>query len=56
MLSVQIRHLTTAAAGFEADFQRVLHNRRAVVAGLVPQFVLLPVGTWLATPSSTVAS
>ncbi len=32
-----------------ADFQRVLHNRRAVVAGLVPQFALLPVGTWLAT-------
>jgi BASS family bile acid:Na+ symporter len=32
-----------------ADFQRVLNNRRAVVAGLVPQFVLLPVATWLAT-------
>lgn len=32
-----------------ADFQRVLTNRRAVVAGLVPQFVLLPVATWLAT-------
>lgn len=32
-----------------ADFQRVLHNRRAVLAGLLPQFVLLPVGTWLAT-------
>jgi BASS family bile acid:Na+ symporter len=32
-----------------ADFQRVLHNRRSVVAGLVPQFLLLPVATWLAT-------
>lgn len=32
-----------------ADFQRVLAMPRAVVAGLVPQFVLLPVGTWLAT-------
>jgi BASS family bile acid:Na+ symporter len=31
------------------DFQRVAHNKRAVVAGLVPQFVLLPVATWLAT-------
>ena len=32
-----------------ADFQRVALNPRAVVAGLVPQFVLLPVATWLAT-------
>jgi bile acid:Na+ symporter, BASS family len=32
-----------------ADFQRVARNRRAVVAGLVPQFVLLPMATWLAT-------
>ncbi len=32
-----------------ADFQRVTQNPRAVVAGLVPQFVLLPVATWLAT-------
>ena len=31
------------------DFQRVAHNPRAVVAGLLPQFVLLPVATWLAT-------
>jgi BASS family bile acid:Na+ symporter len=32
-----------------ADFRRVAAMPRAVVAGLVPQFVLLPVGTWLAT-------
>jgi bile acid:Na+ symporter, BASS family len=32
-----------------ADFQRVAQMPRAVVAGLIPQFVLLPVGTWLAT-------
>lgn len=31
------------------DFQLVAHTPRAVVGGLVPQFVLLPVGTWLAT-------
>ncbi len=31
------------------DFRRVAHTPRAVVAGLVPQFVLLPVLTWLAT-------
>lgn len=31
------------------DFKRVLTNRRAVVAGLVPQFLLLPLATWLAT-------
>ena len=31
------------------DFARVFRTPRAVVAGLVPQFVLLPVGTWLAT-------
>ena len=31
------------------DFRRVLAMPRAVVAGLVPQFLLLPVGTWLAT-------
>ena len=31
------------------DFQRVLAMPRAVVAGLIPQFLLLPVGTWLAT-------
>lgn len=32
-----------------ADFQRVAQMPRAVLAGLVPQFVLLPVATWLAT-------
>ncbi|CAN5663795.1 bile acid:sodium symporter family protein [soil metagenome] len=32
-----------------ADFTRVAHRPRAVICGLVPQFVLLPVGTWLAT-------
>ena len=31
------------------DFGRVLQTPRAVVCGLVPQFVLLPVATWLAT-------
>lgn len=31
------------------DFRRVATMPRAVVAGLIPQFVLLPVGTWLAT-------
>jgi BASS family bile acid:Na+ symporter len=32
-----------------ADFQRVAQMPRAVVAGLVPQFILLPVATWAAT-------
>jgi bile acid:Na+ symporter, BASS family len=32
-----------------ADFTRVAQAPRAVVAGLVPQFVLLPGATWLAT-------
>ena len=32
-----------------SDFQRVAETPRAVIGGLVPQFVLLPVGTWLAT-------
>ncbi len=32
-----------------ADFTRVAQAPRAVVCGLIPQFVLLPVGTWLAT-------
>jgi len=32
-----------------ADFRRVAEVPRAVVCGLIPQFVLLPVGTWLAT-------
>ena len=32
-----------------ADFTRVAQTPRAVLCGLVPQFVLLPVGTWLAT-------
>lgn len=31
------------------DFTRVAKTPRAVVCGLIPQFVLLPVGTWLAT-------
>lgn len=31
------------------DFRRVAENPRAVVCGLIPQFVLLPVATWLAT-------
>ena len=31
------------------DFRRVAMMLRAVVAGLIPQFLLLPVGTWLAT-------
>ena len=31
------------------DFRRVAKMPRAVVAGLIPQFILLPVGTWLAT-------
>jgi len=32
-----------------ADFARVAQSPRAVVCGLVPQFVLLPGATWLAT-------
>jgi bile acid:Na+ symporter, BASS family len=32
-----------------ADFKRVSESPRAVIAGLLPQFVLLPVGTWLLT-------
>lgn len=32
-----------------ADFARVLHTPRAVLAGLLPQFVLMPLGTWAAT-------
>lgn len=31
------------------DFRRVAQAPRAVVCGLIPQFVLLPVGTWAAT-------
>ena len=31
------------------DFRRVATMPRAVLAGLIPQFLLLPVGTWLAT-------
>jgi BASS family bile acid:Na+ symporter len=31
------------------DFKRVALAPRAVVCGLIPQFILLPVGTWLAT-------
>ncbi len=31
------------------DFRRVAEAPRAVVAGLIPQFVLLPVATWLVT-------
>ena len=32
-----------------ADFARVAQNPKAVVCGLVPQFLLLPGATWLAT-------
>ena len=32
-----------------ADFHNVAKTPRAVVAGLLPQFVLLPVATWLTT-------
>ena len=32
-----------------ADFTRVAQTPRAVICGLIPQFVLLPVGTWLVT-------
>ena len=32
-----------------SDFTRVAQTPRAVICGLIPQFVLLPVGTWLAT-------
>ncbi len=32
-----------------ADFQRVAQTSKAVIAGLIPQFILLPVGTWAAT-------
>ena len=32
-----------------ADFKRVAETPRAVVAGLVPQFLLLPGATWIAT-------
>ena len=31
------------------DFKRVLQAPKSVVCGLIPQFILLPVGTWLAT-------
>ena len=31
------------------DFQRVAQTPKAVICGLIPQFMLLPVGTWLAT-------
>ncbi|MFI5447537.1 bile acid:sodium symporter family protein [Polaromonas sp. UC242_47] len=31
------------------DFQRVAQAPRAVICGLIPQFILLPVGTWIAT-------
>jgi bile acid:Na+ symporter, BASS family len=32
-----------------ADFRRVAQAPKAVLCGLIPQFILLPVGTWLAT-------
>lgn len=43
------------------DFQRVARMPRGVICGLIPQFVLLPVGTWVATlllelPPSTEAA
>ncbi len=31
------------------DFRRVAQTPRAVICGLIPQFVLLPIGTWAAT-------
>lgn len=31
------------------DFRRVARTPRAVACGLIPQFILLPVGTWVAT-------
>ena len=31
------------------DFTRVAKTPRAVLCGLIPQFILLPVATWLAT-------
>ena len=31
------------------DFRRVSQSPRAVVCGLIPQFILLPVATWAAT-------
>ncbi len=31
------------------DFRRVVQTPWAVLCGLIPQFILLPVGTWLAT-------
>jgi bile acid:Na+ symporter, BASS family len=31
------------------DFKRVAQTPRAVICGLIPQFILLPVGTWVAT-------
>jgi len=31
------------------DFRRVAQTPRAVVCGLIPQFILLPIGTWAAT-------
>jgi BASS family bile acid:Na+ symporter len=31
------------------DFRRVAQTPRAVLCGLIPQFILLPVGTWAAT-------
>lgn len=31
------------------DFKRVAQTPKAVICGLIPQFILLPVGTWVAT-------
>lgn len=31
------------------DFKRVAQTPKAVICGLIPQFILLPVGTWAAT-------
>jgi len=31
------------------DFRRVLQTPKSVICGLIPQFILLPVGTWFAT-------
>ena len=51
-----ILSLVLATMGFSValelrldDFKRVAQTPKAVICGLIPQFILLPVGTWLAT-------
>ena len=36
-------------AGIAGDFRRVAKTPKAVICDLIPQFILLPVGPWLAT-------